>query len=112
MHFTTTIKLVLKDEPDASLSNVKVGLFDKDTFSKDDALGTAVTDENGEARFQYTTEQFADLDERLGTEFPDLYAVVYDGDDQIVMNTRAEVIKRITVAIDRDLASKHRLLPA
>lgn len=115
MRFTTVVKVVLKDDPGTALRNVKVALFDKDTFTKDDPLGTAVTDENGEARFEYTTEQFLDLDDRMGTEFPDLYAIVYDGSDEIVANTRSEVIpntprKRITVAVERSVATERKLV--
>jgi hypothetical protein len=115
MRFTTTVKLVLKEEPNTVLPNVKVALFDKDTFTKDDPLGTAVTDQNGEALFEYTTEQFLDIDDRMGTEFPDLYTIVYDSEDRIIVNTRTEVIhntprKRITVPIERGVAQEHHLV--
>jgi hypothetical protein len=115
MHFTTVVKLVLQDSPETPLANVKVGLFDRDLVSKDDPLGTAVTDAAGEARFQYTSEQFVDLDDKLtGSEFPDLYAVVYDARDQVVLSTRSDVIpntarKKITVQVTRELASQHGL---
>lgn len=115
MRYTTTIKVVLEDAPTVFLPNVKVSLFDRDRLSKDDPLGTAVTDANGEAQLQYDTDSFADADERLGTEFPDLYAVVYDAEGQVVTNTRTDTIpntprKRLTVPIPRDLATRHRLL--
>lgn len=117
MRFTTTIKLVLADAPSSSLANVKVCLFDRDRFTPDDLLGTAVTDGNGEARFQYSSEDFLDVDEKTGGEFPELYAVVYDGEDDVVVSTRSEADsnaahKRITVPIARDLAQRHRLLTA
>lgn len=115
MHYTTTVKLVLEDAPAQSLANVRIALFDRDVVSRDDALGTAVTDSNGEARFQYSSDRFVDLDDKLTTELPDLYAIVYDQEDQVVLNTRAEVVpntprKKITIPIARDIAQRHRLI--
>lgn len=117
MHFTTIVKLVLEDSTDTALANVKVALFDRDLISRDDPLGTAVTDEEGEARFQYTSEQFVDLDDKLtGSEFPDLYAVVYDSHGEVVLSTRRDVVpntarKKITVPVAREMAMERGLLP-
>ena len=48
---------------------------------------------------------------------PELYAVVYDGNDEVVLSTRtaAEVNlaqKQITIPIPKDLALRHRLIRA
>lgn len=115
MQFTTTVKLVLADNPAEGLRNVRVALFDKDRFTRDDTLGSATTDEQGEARIQFTSEQFVDVDDRLVGEFPDQYAIVYDAEDQEVLSTRAEVVentarKRITIPVGRDVALRHRLI--
>ncbi|HET8654119.1 MAG TPA: hypothetical protein VFL93_01200 [Longimicrobiaceae bacterium] len=117
MRFVTVVKLVLAGSPAGALPNVRVSLFDHDNFSRDDLIGTAMTDARGEARFDYTTESFADLDEKLGAEFPDLYAVAYDAQGREVASTRGDIIpntarKTITLSIARDVAQQHELLPA
>lgn len=116
MHFSTTVKVTLAESATTGLQGVKISLYDRDRLTKDDFLGSGVTDENGEVHLDYDSSQFVDLDERLTTEMPDLYVVVQDAQDQVVVNTRAETLpntprKRITVAVPRDLAVKHNLIP-
>ncbi|HEV2146859.1 MAG TPA: hypothetical protein VGR37_05540 [Longimicrobiaceae bacterium] len=116
MYFTTIVKLTVDDESSQPIRGVKVALFDRDRLSRDDHLGSATTDENGEARFQYSAAQFDDLDERIGGAFPELYAVVSDAADKQVISTRAEALnnsapKHIAVRIARDVALRHSLLP-
>ena len=117
MYYTTTVKLVLAESPSSPLSNVKVALYDRDRITPDDLLGTSETDAAGEARFQYTTEMFDDLDEKIGGEMPELYAVVYDAGQKVVLSTRSEAEenlarKRITVPVPQELAARHQLLQA
>lgn len=116
MRYVTNLKLVIAGSYEVPLPNVKVALYDKDRLTRDDLLGTGTTDAEGEARFEFNTEHFADLDERLTTELPDLYAVVYSANDEKVLSTRAESIpnaplKRLVVRLDRATAERHGLLP-
>ena len=117
MRYTTTVKLVLAESPDSPVSFVKIALFDRDRITPDDMLGSSRTDEQGEARIEFTTDQFEDVDEKLGGDMPELYAVVYDYRDQVVWTTRdaAEINfarKQITIPIPVQLALRHRLVPA
>jgi hypothetical protein len=114
MRYTTTVKLVLAESPTSTVPNVKIALYDRDRFTPDDLLGTTQTDANGEARFDYTTEQFEDLDEKLGGSMPELYAVVYDSKGAVVLSTRADAqdgthFKRMTVELPQELAKSHGL---
>jgi hypothetical protein len=116
MRYTTTVRVTV-DEPSAQpLAGVKVALYDKDLFSRDDHLGSGVTDARGEARIQFTTEDFDDLEDRAAGELPDLYAVVYGPDGAEVVSTRSDVLdnntaKIIQVRIAPDLVAHHQLLP-
>lgn len=93
MYFTTVVK-VLADEPDARpLAGLHVRLYDHDRFSADDLLGEQVTDANGEARFSYTSDDFADLDDKLGGSMPDLYAVVSDASGNQLASTKSDVVE-------------------
>ena len=115
MFFSTVVKLVV-DEPDAQpISGVKVSLHDRDTFTPDDHLGTAVTDENGEARFEYNSEDFVGIDDRLTGEMPDLYVTVEGPNGDTIHSTRSETIsnlpqRQLTVRLSRDLVTQHNLL--
>lgn len=116
MRYTTTVKLVLAESPSSPIPNVRVALYDRDRFTPDDLLGAAETNADGEARFQYNTEAFADVDEAMGGDMPELYAVVYDARDQVVTSTRSDAEvnlaqKRITIPIAREVALRHQLLP-
>ena len=115
MYFTTTVKLVTDESSSQPLAGVHVALYDRDTFTRDDLLGTQVTDGHGEARFEYTSDNFVDADDRMTGQMPDLYVVVYDADNRKVLSTREDVInntpqKSITVRVDRDLATRHGLI--
>jgi hypothetical protein len=116
MYFTTTVRLSTDESPALPLTGVKVALYDKDLFSPDDLLGTTTTDENGEARFQFSSEDYVDLDDRARGVFPDLYAVVYGQGEERVISTRSEALensapKYISVRIARDVANQYHLLP-
>lgn len=116
MRYTTTVRVRVDDASADPIPGIQVALFDRDLFSPDDSLGTETTDANGEARFQYTTEDFTDLEERTAGDLPDLYAVIYDRSGKQVLSTRAETLdnstaKFITVRVAGDLARSHGLLP-
>lgn len=114
MRCKTTVKVVFADAPSEPLAGVKVQLFDRDTVTDDDLLGSETTDDVGEACFNYDSEDFLDIDDRVGGEAPDLYAVVYDANDQVVVSTRPDAVtdrhlKHLTVRVDRDLVRQHNL---
>ncbi len=104
MYFTTVVKVVLDGPEERPMPGVQVRLYDRDLFSSDDLLGEQVTDQNGEARFQYTSDSFVDLDDRLGGSMPDLYAVVNGANGEQLATTKAETIdntpqKHLTVRV-------------
>lgn len=116
MLFTTTVKVVLAEDRSHGLANVKVSLFDRDTFSRDDLLGTGTTDAHGEVEFQYHSEDFQDVEDRMRESFPELYAVVHgaEGSEQVATtrdHAQGNYVRRvITVAVPREDAARHNLL--
>lgn len=111
MFYTTTVKVVAEGAG-KPLSGVKVSLYDKDRLSKDDLLGTADTDEGGEARFRFTSDQFDDEDQVLRGQFPDLYAVVHAPDGSQACTGRGEVHdnlprRHITITVPADVCQQH-----
>jgi hypothetical protein len=103
MHYTTVVKVV-EEGSNRPIAGLHVSLFDRDSFSRDDLLGTGETDAGGEVRFDYRSEDFVDLDDRLGGVFPELYAVVYRSDGAELHSTKADAVdntprKFITVAV-------------
>lgn len=110
--FYTTVVQVLSDGDQRPLRGMKVSLFDKDSLTPDDLLGTGETDEAGEARFHFTADRFVDLDEHLGGEFPELYAVVHAPDGSPAVSTRAAAIdnlprRHLTVCVPVSLVQEH-----
>lgn len=93
MYYTTVVKVVADESPERPLSGLEVCLYDHDLFSADDLLGKQVTDGNGEARFQYTSDNFVDMDDRVRGQLPDLYVVVNGSDGKQVASSRAEMIE-------------------
>ncbi|HEX2189946.1 MAG TPA: hypothetical protein VHG51_13660 [Longimicrobiaceae bacterium] len=115
MEYQTKVKLFVAEAPTDWISGAIVCLYDRDRLSRDDHLGTDVTDAYGEATFRFTEDQFLDLDDRLGGSLPELYVMVYDSDGRCVLSTRATAEPNaapalIRVAVPRDLAREHRLL--
>jgi len=125
MHFLTIVELFIHgvNQP---LSDVEVALYDRDRRSEDDLLGVAVTDQDGQARFQFSTRDFAD---RFGVfddeafifphfdtaQFPDLYVVVYDRNNEVVLSTRERVRENtvpitLRVRVSREHAQQHGLV--
>ncbi len=115
LEYQTRVKLFVADAPTEWISGAIVCLYDRDRISRDDHLGTDVTDAYGEATFRFTEDQFLDVDDRLGGSLPELYVMVYDSDGRCVLSTRATAVPNaapnlIRVPVPRDLALRHRLL--
>ena len=111
MFYTTCVKVV-REGSSQPLPGVRVSLYDKDMFSKDDLLGSGETDGSGEAHFRFTTEQFDDEDQFLRGVFPDLYAVVHAPDGSVAVSTRAEAQdnlprRTITGPVPAQVADQH-----
>ena len=119
MLLTTRVRLVLADSPNMGISGVKVELYDRDINDADDLLATGVSDDQGEILISFDSEQYTDTEDqelwRLES-LPDLYVVVYDSNDQVVLSTRSktqadQLPKLITVPISQELVEEHSLLP-
>ena len=115
MEFETKVKLFVDGSPAEWIACAVVYLYDRDRLSKDDFLGMDITDQYGEATFRFHSDQFADVDERLGGALPELYVKVYGRDDELVLTTRARARRNVVpdlirVAVDREAARRHGLL--
>ena len=111
MFYTTVVK-VIAEGSSQPLPGVRVSLYDKDMFSPDDLLGTEETDEGGEARFRFTSDQFDDEDQVLRGQFPDLYAVVHAPDGSQACTGRGEVQdnlprRHITITVPAGVCQQH-----
>lgn len=123
MILTTVVKIVLK-ESKHPLGGVKVSLFDRDSMSADDLIGTGQTSKNGKVYFKYSLKKYSDL---LGDESsifwpnvnnlrPDLYVKVYNKDGKVVLSTRAQTRENaynrtiITVQIAEEEARQYGLI--
>jgi hypothetical protein len=109
MQYTTVVKVV-EEGSNRPLAGLQVSLYDRDSFSRDDHLGTGESDAGGEVRFDYRSEDFVDLDDRLGGIFPELYAVVCRPDGSQLISTKADAVdntprKYITVAVPANSVS-------
>ncbi|MGI9183206.1 MAG: hypothetical protein ACR2H9_22230 [Longimicrobiaceae bacterium] len=114
MEYETKVKVFIEDSPMDWIVGAIVCLYDRDRISRDDHLGTDVTNIYGEATFRFTTEQFMDLDERIGGALPELYVKVFDSEGDCVVSTRAQAISNsvpslIRVPVALELARQHRL---
>jgi hypothetical protein len=115
LEYQTKIKLYVDGAPTDWIVGAIVCLYDRDRLSRDDHLGTEVTNMYGEATFRFTSAQFVDLDERLGGTLPDLYIEVFDSAGKRVITTRAQAERNavpdlIRVPIEREVARRHGLL--
>lgn len=115
MEYQTRVKLFVADAPTEWISGAIVCLYDRDRVSRDDHLGTDVTDVYGEVVFRFTAEQFMDVDDRIGGSLPELYVMVYDSDGRCVLSTRAQAAPNkapdlLRVPVPRDLAEQHKLI--
>ncbi|CAN5889518.1 MAG: hypothetical protein H0W11_07475 [Gemmatimonadetes bacterium] len=114
MEYETKVKVFIEDSPMDWIVGAIVCLYDRDRISRDDHLGTDVTNIYGEATFRFTTEQFMDLDERIGGALPELYVKVFDSEGDCVVSTRAQAVSNsvpslIRVPVALELARQHRL---
>ncbi len=103
MYYSTVVRVV-REGTEEPVAGARVSLFDRDRFLKDDLLGEGDTNAQGEVRFDYNSEDFVDLDDRLTGVFPDLYVVVHAADGSAAVTTRAETVpntprKSITVTV-------------
>ena len=121
-HYVTTVRLLVRENR-KPLANVKVELFDRDEYSADDALGAGRTNQFGEITFKYTTKDFTDTllrtDDKLGVggnadTVPDLYAVVYNSQNEVVVNCREyatenNAVLNMLVLVDESIVNQHQL---
>ncbi len=117
MHFSTLVKLVLEESPSEGVPGVRLCLYDRDRLSRDDLLGSETTDVKGEVCIHFSSEQFSDLDEWVGGDFPELYVAVCDAAGEHVFTTRSAAEsntapRHMTVRIPRDVAERHELITA
>jgi hypothetical protein len=113
----TTVVRVVDEGTGLPLPGLRVTLLDSDRFSGDDRLGSGTTDDAGEARFEYTTAHFADLEDRMSGSLPDLYCVIHAADGGEIFTNRAETLdntprRRIDVALPAELVARHGLASA
>lgn len=118
MTFQTIVDVFVADTQQP-LRGLTVSLFDADTFSADDHLGTQTTDSNGRTTFKFEQADFADRFEfidggfRRGGATPELYATVTTPKGTIIADTRANGSGRdpfhLSVPIDQTLVAEHEL---
>jgi hypothetical protein len=115
VQYNTRVKLFVEGSPSEWLACAIVYLYDRDRVSRDDFLGMEITNEYGEATFNFRAGEFIDVDDRVGGALPELYIKVYGRDDRLMLSTRAvarrnEVPSLIRIGVDRALAKEHGLL--
>jgi hypothetical protein len=118
MFLTTRVKLFVAESPITPLPDVKISLFDKDTYDEDDLLATETTDTGGEVFFGFDSERYTDIEDQPEWKIdsmPELYVVVYDSQDQVVLSTRDQALqdklmRLIEVPISQELISQHGLM--
>lgn len=109
MYYSTVVKVV-REGNRGPIPGAQVKLFDRDRFSRDDLLGTGVTNADGEARFDYEARKFNDLEDRLAGGYPDLYAIAYAADGSEVARSQPMVEntfrKTIQLSVPDDVADR------
>lgn len=115
MDHETKVKLYVEDDPGHWIACAIVQLFDRDRISPDDRLGMNITNTYGEAIFRFHTDDFLDIDDRIGGALPELYVKVFDSDGTCVHSTRAEAQRNavphlIRVPIPRETAERFGLI--
>lgn len=113
-HYTTAVRVV-DEGTGLPLADLRVSLFDSDRFSSDDRLGTGTTDAGGEVHFEYTTNQFADLEDRMSGSLPDLYCVIQAADGSEIFTNRPQALdntprRRIDVLLPAEVVARHGLV--
>lgn len=112
IQYSTTVKLYIDGSPSEWLACAIVYLYDRDRLSRDDFLGMEITNEYGEATFNFRSAEFVDVDDRMGGPLPELYIKVYGRDDRFMLSTRAvarrnDVPSLISIGVSRELALEH-----
>jgi hypothetical protein len=112
-HYTTVVRVV-DGGSGRPLAGLRVSLFDRDRFSQDDRLGEGTTDAGGEARFAYSTADFADLEDRMSGSLPDLYCVIHAPDGAEIFSSKDDALdntprRRIDVVLPAELVARHGL---
>jgi hypothetical protein len=115
VQYQTKVKLFVEGAPTEWIVGAIVCLYDRDRISRDDHLGTEITNMYGEASFRFTASQYMDVDERIGGTLPELYIEVFDSAGKRVITTRAQALPNevpdlIRVSIERAIAERHGLL--
>ena len=124
MILVVRVKLVVVEEasdvlPGNILPGVKLALYDRDISDEDDFLASGVTGENGEARLVFDSDQYTDQEDQPAwrlDSMPDLYVKVYNHQGVEIFSTRDRTVDDrlpdlITVALPKELADQHHLLP-
>lgn len=115
MEFQTKVKVFVEGAPSEWIACAVVCLYDRDRISRDDQLGMSITNTYGEALFRFSSDEFLDMDDRLGGRLPELYVRVYGADGECVVSTRAAaapntVPELIQVPVSRELARERGLI--
>lgn len=120
MDYTIFVKTIVKEAPAVELSNIEIGLFDKNLLSAGGLLGKAKTNQNGKATIQFKSTAptpAVDASRVLGgrKKIPEVYAVVFDPNGKIVFNTKksAKSIKTgstLIVEIPETIVLVHNLM--
>jgi len=118
MLLTTRVKLFAAENPHTPLPNIKVSLFDRDLNDEDDLLATEITDNKGEIFFGFESDRYTDTEDQPSWKIdslPDLYVVVYDSHNQVVLSTLEDtkqdrILRLIEVPIIQELITEHALL--
>lgn len=115
MEHRTTVKLHVEGADNEWIPCAIVSLFDRDRLSRDDFLGTNITNAYGEAVFTFHDDAFLDVDDAVGGALPELYVKVFGEGGRLVLSTRVSAERNavpalIRVAVPRDLAQAHGLV--
>jgi len=94
------------------VSSVLVKAFDRDFF-RDQALGSARTDDNGEYDIRFTHEHFTGPFATI-ERWPDIFLRVYTSDGELLVSTESSVVLNAArdTRIDVTLPQRHPPLPA
>ena len=117
MLLTARVKLFVAEKPESPIPNVKVSMYDRDEGDEDDLLATEMTDENGEIFFGFDSDLSTAIEappQWKTDSLPDLYVMVYDAQDRIVLSTREQTVEDklvsiMEVAVSEELVRDHNL---
>lgn len=115
MQYQTRVKLFIDGAPTEWIVGAVVCLYDRDRISRDDSLGSNITNAYGEADFTFDEADFLDVDDFLGGALPELYVKVFDSAGQCAISTRGIALSNhvpplIRVPVERQIAKRHNLI--